>query len=248
MLVMAGKMQTNLPKPDASSHPVLISFTHQIPSPPLLRIQPSKLSSNLTGTESTAKVLGLLTYHLLANPSLLRTLRSELHTLSPSSTITYTTLLRLPFLTATISESLRLTFGLTGRNARISPSIPLHYSTYTIPPNTPISMTTLCIHTSPHLFPDPWAFKPERWLGDSGKKLQKYQYGFGRGARRCLGEQLAMAKVVHVIRAVLGYKLELWETGIDDVEFRHDWQVAHARQGSKGIRVVVKGKGEMVGG
>ena len=111
-----------------------------------------------------------------------------------------------------------------------------------IPPNTPISMTTLCIHTAPELFPDPWAFKPERWLGDSGKKLQKYQYGFGRGARRCLGEQLALAEVVHVVRAVVGYKMELWETGSEDVAFRHDWQVAHAREGSKGIRVLVKGK------
>ena len=39
--------------------------------------------------------------------------------------------------------------------------------------------------------------------------------------------------------------MELFETNLSDVEFRHDYQVAYPKLDSKGVRVVVKGKVEM---
>jgi cytochrome P450 len=40
---------------------------------------------------------------------------------------------------------------------------------------------------NPDIFPDPFTFKPERWLNN--KELQKYQVTFGKGRRGCLGKK-----------------------------------------------------------
>jgi cytochrome P450 len=38
---------------------------------------------------------------------------------------------------------------------------------------------------SEKVFPDPFKFDPERWLGN--KELRKYQVAFSKGKRACLG-------------------------------------------------------------
>lgn len=89
--------------------------------------------------------------------------RDELRTGSLDAS--WTELEKLPYLTGTIMESLRLNMGVTGRLARIAPDEALHYGVCTIPPGIPVSSTTLCIHTDEDVFPHPWVFKPERWFG-----------------------------------------------------------------------------------
>ncbi len=50
----------------------------------------------------------------------------------------------------------------------------------------------LLVHHREDLYPDPFAFKPERWLG---QKPGTYEWlPFGGGTRRCLGAALAMAE------------------------------------------------------
>ena len=167
-------------------------------------------------------------------------LRSELQTLAPDAPLT--ALQQLPYLAAVCHEANRLSFGLTGRNARIAPDETLQYGPYILPPGTPMSMTTLCIHTDETVFPDPWTFNPDRWLGPAGKERQKYQFGFGGGSRKCLGIGLASAELTLVIAAVVRYDMRLFETDASDVTFKHDCQVAHPKLDSKGIRAVVVGK------
>lgn len=167
-------------------------------------------------------------------------LRSELQSLPHDASLT--ALLQLPYLAAICHEANRLSFGLTGRNARIAPDETLQYGPYILPPGTPMSMTTLCIHTDESIFPDPWTFNPDRWLGPAGKERQKYQYGFGGGSRKCLGIGLAGAELTLVIATVARYELQLFDTDVSDVTFKHDYQVAHPKLDSKGIRATVVGK------
>ncbi|KAK0507631.1 hypothetical protein JMJ35_010154 [Cladonia borealis] len=192
----------------------------------------------MAATESTAKAIGVTHFHLLANPTILSKLRAELKMTTNPSILE---LQRLPYLSAVCNEGVRLSFGLTGRNARIAPDENLQYRQWTIPAGTPMSMVTLCIHTDENIFPDPWRFDPDRWLGAAGKERMRYQYGFGKGGRKCLGIELANAELFLTIATVVRYDMKLFKTDVSDVEFRHDFQVAHSKLDSQGIRAVVKG-------
>ena len=53
-------------------------------------------------------------------------------------------------------------------------------------------MSILLLHHREDLYPEPFAFRPERWLG---AKPGTYEWiPFGGGIRRCLGAALAMAE------------------------------------------------------
>lgn len=71
----------------------------------------------LAGSETTAKTLGIIMFHLLDQPEWLSKVRSEVQTvMSPKGHPKWTDLERLPHLAAVIHEGLRLNFGITGRN------------------------------------------------------------------------------------------------------------------------------------
>lgn len=219
----------------------------------LLRLEQEGALLTLAGTESPAQTLNIIFYHL-ANPALLAKLREELATLPTLST--WTQLEQLPYLSAIIEEGNRLSFGVTARTARIqhtpityTPSAyvttpdPTHKS-YILPPGTPVSITTLSAHTAESVFPDPYAFLPERWLGDEGRERRKFQLAFSRGGRKCLGIELARAELYLVTAALVRkFDLVLWETDERDVSFEHDYHVAMPRDGSRGVRVVARIRG-----
>ena len=177
-------------------------------------------------------------FHLISNPAMMGKLRAELGTVHENPS--WTELEQLPYLSACIAEGNRLSFGVTARVCRIAPDEALQYKGYTIPPGTPVSMTSLCVHTDERIFPDPWTFNPDRWLGPEGVARRKYQMAFNKGGRNCIGINLAHAELFLVIAAVVWYDLDLFETDESDVEFRHDYQVAYPKLDTKGVRAIVK--------
>lgn len=208
----------------------------------------------LAGTESPAKALNILFYHLLANKDILTKLRAELNTVSDPTS--WAQLDRLPYMSAVIEEAHRLSFGVTIRTCRIAPG-PITYTesplagtpskepvTYVIPGGTPVSISTLSAHTAPAVFPDPFVFDPDRWLGDEGRERRKYQMAFGKGGRRCIGVELAGAELCLVVaKLVLEFDMELWETDASDVAFVHDYQISMPKFDSKGVQVRVRHRG-----
>ncbi|KAF2649416.1 cytochrome P450 [Lophiostoma macrostomum CBS 122681] len=195
----------------------------------------------MAGTESTAKSMQIAHYHLLANPSIMSHLRDELSKAGNPTTLK--ALEQLPYLSAVIYEANRLSFGLTFRNTRVAPEPEvLQYKQYALPPGTAVSMSTLCIHTNEDIFPDPWTFNPDRFLGREGLDRRKYMMSMGRGTHKCIGINLANAEMCMAIAAVARYEMELFETDEDDVKFLHDYHVSHPRLGSKGVRAKVVSK------
>lgn len=212
----------------------------------------------LAGTDSPAKTLAITHYHILANPSILAKLLAELSTIPGKAT--WSQLEQLPYLSAVIEEGNRLSWGVTARTARIAPHESITYTpssytagsdkSYTIPPATPISTTTLCVHTDPTIFPDPYAFNPDRFLGEEGQARRRFNMAFNKGSRKCVGIELAHAEIYLALAAVLRrFKMSLWETDERDVTFVHDYQVAFAEFGRGKIKVMVQGekKKEKVG-
>lgn len=88
------------------------------------------------GTETTARSLGALTYHIYSNPSTLAKLRIELDSIMPTldSPIDLKTLESYPCLTACIKEALRINSPVTKRSQLCAPYDTLYYKDWALPP------------------------------------------------------------------------------------------------------------------
>ena len=94
-------------------------------------------------------------------------------------------------------------------------TVPWRLGDYAVPADTPVAMSILLLHHREDLYPDPFAFRPERWLGH---KPGTYEWiPFGGGIRRCLGAALAMAEQRVVLEA-MARRLDL---EADDPEPEH---------------------------
>ncbi|RAK87019.1 cytochrome P450 [Aspergillus costaricaensis CBS 115574] len=216
------------------------------------------------GTETTAWALSVITYFLLKQPDTLSRLRAELVSSisDPIAPVGIEVLEQLPYLTAVIHEGLRLSYGVVGRLARISPDDALVFhdgkrgKDWVIPPGTPMNMNSVFVHNDPAIFPEPSKFRPERWIeaDKEGKRLNKYLVSFTKGSRQCVGINLAYAELYICISRIFrlyggtgdetggkGGMLELFETSNDDVDFAADMFIPATKEGSKGIRLLVRG-------
>ncbi|KAH6681450.1 cytochrome P450 [Halenospora varia] len=194
----------------------------------------------MAGTESASKSLAITHFYLLHHKDVLARVRAELQTIPYPAP--WSELQKLPYLNGCIAEGNRLSFGVTARMRRVAPDETLEYKQYRIPPGTPISQSTLSVHTDEAIFPDPWSFRPERWVGKEGIELRKYQMAFNKGSRSCVGINLAHAEMFLAIAAVARYDMKLYQTDETDVKFQHDFQVAFPKRDSKGVRAVMNGE------
>lgn len=71
---------------------------------------------------------------------------------------------------------------------------PIPYKNYIIPAGTIFSCTSIVLHRDPTVFPDPDAYRPERWIEaeKEGRKgeLERFLVPFSRGTRMCVGVNL----------------------------------------------------------
>jgi cytochrome P450 len=83
---------------------------------------------------------------------------------------------------------------------------PWQLGAYAVPAETPVLMSILLVHHREDLYPEPFEFRPERWLG---RKPGTYEWiPFGGGIRRCLGAALAMAEQ-RVVLTTMARRLDL---------------------------------------
>jgi cytochrome P450 family 135 len=98
----------------------------------------------------------------------------------------------------TITEGMRSrpVIPIIGRRVQV----PWQLGDYAVPADTPVTMSILLIHHREDVYPEPFAFRPERW---EGHKPGTYTWiPFGGGIRRCLGAALAMAEQRVVLEAM----------------------------------------------
>ena len=79
-------------------------------------------------------------------------------------------------------------------------TVPWQLGEYCVPAGTSVLMSILLVHHREDVYPDPFAFRPERFVG---VKPGTYTWiPFGGGIRRCLGAALAMAEQRVVLGAI----------------------------------------------
>ncbi|KAL3421590.1 cytochrome P450 oxidoreductase [Phlyctema vagabunda] len=158
------------------------------------------------GSDTTAIAMNNVLYQLLKHPDCLEKLRSEVASALDENDIVapYDKIRHLPYLRACLDESLRLlpptSFGLPRRTPSEGAPILGDY----IPGETSVSISAYVVHRDESVFPDAESFKPERWLGEGAKDLQRAFVSFSTGARGCIGRNISyleqgvlLASVVH---------------------------------------------------
>ena len=114
--------------------------------------------------------------------------------------------------------------------------VPWRLGDYAVPPDTPVLVSILLLHHREDLYPDPFAFRPERW---EDRTPGTYEWiPFGGGIRRCLGAALAMAEQRVVLEA-MARRLDLVAA---DPEPEHAVHRNVTMIPSRGARVVVRSR------
>jgi cytochrome P450 len=105
------------------------------------------------------------------------------------------------YLDALVKETLRLRPVIPGVG-RVVREEPLVLDGYVIPPGVEINPSIRMIHRRGDLYPEPAAFRPERFLGPDAPDTYTW-IPFGGGTRRCLGASFAQVEMRIVLRRVL---------------------------------------------
>jgi cytochrome P450 len=142
----------------------------------------------VAGHETTANQLAWTWERLVRNPAAHEALREAVRGDDPAEQ-----------LEATIGEAMRSrpVIPMMGRRVKVA----WRLGPYAVPPETRMLISILLVHHREDLYPQPFEFRPERFLG--GRKPGTYEWvPFGGGIRRCLGAALAMAEQRVVVEAM----------------------------------------------
>ncbi len=141
----------------------------------------------LAGHETTATTLSWVLDLLLHHPDAMARVRAE----ADSGQSAYTE--------AVINETLRLwpPAPITGRMTAGR----YRLGDYTLDPGTRIVLLLDVVNRDPRTYPDPDAFRPERFVG--AKPAPYAWIPFGGGIKRCIGASFAMCELVTVLHTML---------------------------------------------
>jgi cytochrome P450 len=168
---------------------MLLGARHEDGSPMSRQeIRDELLTLLVAGHETTASSLAWTFECLLHYPRVLDRLRAELD--DPEGR----------YLTATIREALRRRPVLPNAEPRLVKR-PIEIGGRVYPPGVCLVISAYLVHHDPEIYPDPYEFRPERFLErDPGT----YTWlPFGGGRRRCIGASFALMEMAVVLRAVL---------------------------------------------
>jgi cytochrome P450 family 135 len=104
------------------------------------------------------------------------------------------------YLDAVIKETLRLRPVVPAVVRKLQ--APMEFGGWELPAGVHIAPSIYLLHQRPDLYPDPQAFRPERFLGDDTPGTYEW-IPFGGGIRRCLGASFAQFEMKVVLRTVL---------------------------------------------
>jgi cytochrome P450 len=153
-----------------------------------LELRDELLTLVLAGHETTANSLAWIFERLVRTPASYDRLRETVRSGGDPD----------GYLDAVIHEGMRArpVIPVIGRAV----TVPWQLGDYTVPAGSSVVMSILLLHHREDVYPDPFAFRPERFVG---RKPGTYTWiPFGGGIRRCLGAALARAEQRVVLEAI----------------------------------------------
>jgi cytochrome P450 len=161
---------------------------------PIKAVRDECMTTFLAGHETAAATLTWWTWCMAANPQAQAAARQEVQEILQGGTLTANNLPALGYLTQTLQETLRLYPAapvlLTRRSTR-----PITLGGWQLPEGTMFTVPVQLMHHDSRWFPDPHAYRPERFSNDAPDIPRGAFMPFGTGPRVCLGQHLAMTEM-----------------------------------------------------
>ncbi len=191
--VVYDELRERRAQPDGAGHDDILSMLLEArddDGQPLsdLELRDELMTLLLAGHETTATALSWTLERVVRHPAVLQRLLAERREDDGES-----------YLEATIKESLRLrpVVSAVGRHL----TEPLEIGGHVLPAGVTINPSIYLLHRRPDLYPEPEAFRPERFLDNPPSTYQWIP--FGGGVRRCLGASFALFEMKIVLGTIL---------------------------------------------
>jgi cytochrome P450 len=152
-------------------------------------IRDELMTALVAGHETTASALAFAFERLSQNPVALASLHDELDGGDGDE-----------YLTATIYEALRTRPVLPNAEPRLVKQ-PVTIDGWDFEPGVVLIASAWLVHHNAEIYPEPFAFRPERFVGQSPGTYSWIPFGGGR--RRCLGASFSMVEMKVVMREAL---------------------------------------------
>ncbi|KAJ7664491.1 cytochrome P450 [Mycena polygramma] len=158
------------------------------------------------GADTTVSALGSFVLGMLANPEAQRRAQAEIDSVTKGKQLPdFEDQSALPYVSALVKETLRW--------KNVGPIAIPHYCKvedefrgYRIPKNSIVIGNTWAILHDENVYPDPYSFKPERFLlpdGTSNPAVRSPDAAFGYGRRLCPGRHMATASLFITVASIL---------------------------------------------
>ncbi len=182
------------------------------------QIRDQALTLLFAGHDTTTSTVAFLFYELARNPAWRERAASEQDRVvgegTPSGEQLFTDL---PLLDQVVDETLRL-YPPAWVGPRRS-AVDFEFGGHRIPAGVPVNYSSWASHRLPEVFPEPEAFRPERFAAKERAEIPKGAYvPFGAGPRICIGMRFGQLEVKAIASRILSrFRLELepgWELRI----------------------------------
>ena len=202
-----------------------------LPNPTNRELRDLVIGFVFAGRDTTSVALTWTLYELLKNPSATSKIRQEVKEISKGLPLTYEMIQNMPFLHATIMESLRL-HPSAPESFRFAVNDDVLPDGTIIPADSLIMYSINTINHCENVWDDPASFKPERFYGK--KEPSPFAFAtFNAGPRVCPGRNLALVE----IKLSIAFLLSRFE--FEDV-YGHDgsyvWTTVMAMKGGFQVR------------
>ncbi|KAH7113266.1 cytochrome P450 [Dendryphion nanum] len=159
----------------------------------------------IAGSETTATALSGLMARLIWNPQCYAKLTQEIRSIfSNEESITFNSVVNLPYLNACIEEVLRVHPPVPAGPPRVVPPGGESIDGHWVNGGVTVSVGAWASSHNPDHFKDPDAFIPERWLDAAyDSDVPKAMQPFSLGPRNCIGKNLAYMEMRIMIARML---------------------------------------------
>jgi len=169
---------------------MLLEARHEDGSPMSpLELRDELMTLLVAGHETTASELAWAFERLTRTPEVLARLTDEIDSGDDDA-----------YVTATVQEALRRRPVLPNAAPRLVME-PVEVGGWRYEPGVSLIADAYLVHHDPDVYPDPYAFRPERFLDEQPGTYTWIPFGGGR--RRCLGASFAQLEMKIVLREVL---------------------------------------------